>query len=174
MKNKTSIVSVRVTEDIKNKLEAESKLHSITLNALIGQIITKHVSWDRFVQDIGFVSITRQFFRATLNYIDDEIIKTIAVSTCRSALRDAMLFVTGKVSVPSFIEILDLWLTNSSIPFRHYSENGIDKYIIQHELGNKWTIYLVTVISSMLNEMGYKMDKQEVTEQTIAFQISKL
>ena len=170
---RSSVISVRVSDDVKEKLEVESELNAISLNTMIGQILTKHVEWDRFAEDIGVVVITRPFFRAVIEEVDDKTLTTIAVTTCRSAIRDAMLFITGKSDLPSFLKVLDLWLGASNIPFRHIVENHQDKYIVQHDLGNKWTIYFTSVTGTLLNELGYRMDKQVTTEQTITFEIVK-
>ena len=160
---RSSVISVRVSDDVKEKLEVESELNAISLNTMIGQILTKHVEWDRFAEDIGVVVITRPFFRAVIEEVDDKTLTTIAVTTCRSAIRDAMLFITGKSDLPSFLKVLDLWLAASNISFRHIVENHQDKYIVQHDLGNKWTIYFTSVTGTLLNEFGYPLDKQVTT-----------
>ena len=77
------------------------------------------------------------------------------------------------IDLPSFLKVLDLWLAASNISFRHIVENHQDKYIVQHDLGNKWTIYFTSVTGTLLNELGYRMDKQVTTEQTITFEIVK-
>ena len=171
---RSSVISVRVADDVKEKLEVESELNAISLNTLIGQILTKHVEWDRFAEDIGIVVLTRPFFRAILEEVDDKTLTIIAVSTCRSAIRDAMLFITGKADLQSFLKVLDLWLAASNISFRHITEDHQDKYIVQHELGHKWTIYFTSVTNTLLSELGHRMDNQNLTEQTITFEIVKV
>jgi hypothetical protein len=50
-----SVLTVRVSKAVREKLDAESKMSGITLNTLISQIITKHTEWDRFAKDVGLV-----------------------------------------------------------------------------------------------------------------------
>jgi len=172
MKN-TSIISVRVSGDVKEKLAVESEMNSTTLNTLTSQILTKHVEWDRFAEQMGFVFLTKQFLRTILDHIDDKTITTIAVSTCRGAMRDAILFLKGEITITSFLQAVDLWFGASHMPFRHIVKEGADRYIIQHELGNKWSIYIVTVINSMLNEISYHAINQKMNEQSVSFEIVK-
>lgn len=98
---------------------------------------------------------------------------TIAVSTCRGAMRDAMIYIKGQISYESFLGAVDLWLGASHLPFRHIQKGDLDKYVIQHELGKKWSLYLSTVINSILNEIGYRTSDQRIDEQSVSFEISK-
>ncbi len=170
-KQRSAIISVRVTETVKDKLDVESEMNSTTLNTLVSQILSKHVDWDRFAEDIGFVFLTRQFLRTLLDYVDDKAMSTIAVSTCRGAMRDAMLFIKGEINITTFIQALDLWFGASHMPFRHIVNNGSDKYIVQHELGKKWSLYLATVVNSLLGELGYMTKDQKMDEQSVSFEI---
>lgn len=169
----TSVISVRVNDGIKQKLEVESEMTAITLNTLISKILTKHTEWDRFAEDVGFVFLTKQFLRALLDHIDEKTITTIAVSTCRGAMRDAMIYIKGQVNHESFLGAVDLWFGASHLPFRHIQKDDVDKYVVQHELGKKWSIYLTTVINSILNEIGYRTSDQRIGEQSVSFEITK-
>lgn len=170
---KTGIISVRVSEDVKEKLEVESEMNSTTLNTLISQILSKHVEWDRFAEDIGFVFLTKTFLRTLLDHVDEKTITTIAVSTCRGAMRDAVIFIKGQLNIESFLHAMDLWIGASHLPFRHIVSNGMDRYIIQHELGRKYSIYLVTVVTSLLVEIGYRTEHQKIDDQSVSFEIVK-
>jgi len=171
---KTAIISVRVGADTKNKLEIESEMKSMTLNTLIGQIITKHTSWDRFAEDIGFVFLTKPFLRAILSHVPEKDMTNIAVTVCRGAMKDATIYMYGELTVDTFIKSLDAWLAASHIPFRHIHDDDIDKYIVQHELGNVFSSYLITVINAILNEFKCHAAKQEITDQSVSFVIDKV
>src|SRR3989344_5333118 len=170
---KTAIISVRVGADTKNKLEIESEMKNMSLNTLIGQIITKHTSWYRFAEDIGFVFLTKPFLRAILSHVPEKEMITIAVTVCRGAMKDATIYMYGELTVDTFIKSLDSWLAASHIPFRHIKDDDTDKYVIQHELGNVFSNYLVTVINAILNEFKFRIHKQELTDQSVSFEIDK-
>jgi len=170
---KSAIISVRVDADTKNKLEIESEMKSMTLNTLIGQIITKHTSWDRFAEDIGFVFLTKPFLRAILSHVTEKEMANIAVTVCRGTMKDATIFMYGEITVDTFIKSLDSWLEASHISFRHIKDDDTDKYVIQHEIGNVFSQYLIIVINSVLNELKYRASKQEITDQSISFVIDK-
>ena len=174
MMKKSAIISVRVDADIKSKLEIESEMKSLTLNTLIGQIITKHISWDRFAEDIGFVFLTKPFVRAILAHVPEKEMTNIAVTICRGAMKDATIYMHGEMTIDTFIKSLDSWLGASHIPFRHIKDDHIDKYVVQHEIGKVFSNYLITVINSILNEFKFKASKQDITDQSVSFMIEKI
>ena len=171
---KSAIISVRVDADVKNKLVIESDMKNMTLNTLIGQIITKHATWDRFAEDIGFVFLTKPFIRAVLSHVPAKEMTNIAVTVCRGSIKDATIYMYGECTVDTFIKSLDLWLAASHIPFRHITTDDIDKYVIQHELGEVFSSYLITVINAILNEFKFRAAKQELTDQSVSFTIDKV
>lgn len=171
---KSAIISVRVDPDVKNKLEVESEMKNLTLNTLIGQIISKHVSWDRFAEDIGFVFLTKPFLRAILSHVPDKEMTTIAVTVCRGAMKDAAIYMHGEMTFDTFIQSLDSWLAASHIPFRHIKDENVDKYVIQHDIGMQFSKYLITVINAILNEFKFNAGNQDVTDQSVSFVIEKV
>ena len=172
--HKSSIISVRVDEDVKQKLSVENEMNNVTMNTLISQILSKHVKWDCFAEDIGFVFLTKPSLKSIFEEIDEESIKRIALSTCRYAIRDAFIFIKGELNITNFLEVIDLWLNASHVLFRHITTESDDKYIIQHELGKKFSIYIVTIINAILNEMKFKATNQKIDEQSVIFTIKKV
>ncbi|TAK16760.1 MAG: hypothetical protein EPO37_07795 [Nitrosarchaeum sp.] len=170
---KSEIISVRVDANVKHKLEAESEMKSMTVNTLVGQIITKHVSWDRFAEDLGFVCLTKPFLRAILSHVPEKEMTNIAMTVCRGAMKDATIYMYGEMTMKTFIKSLDSWLTASHIPFRHIDDDNVDKYVIQHELGDAFSSYLITVINAVLNEFKFCTTHQDLTDQSVSFVIDK-
>lgn len=99
---------------------------------------------------------------------------TIAVTVCRGAMKDATIFMYGEITLDTYIKSLDAWLAASHIPFRHIKNYDEDKYVIQHEFGNVFLKYLVTVINAILNEFTFCIDKQDLTDQSVSFSIDKV
>jgi len=88
-------------------------------------------------------------------------------------MRDAIIFIKGKLDIDSFLHALDLWVGASHLPFRHIVKDGTHRYIIHHELGRKWSIYLITVAASLLVEIGYHAKNEKVDDQSVSFEITK-
>jgi hypothetical protein len=169
---KSSILSVRIHDAIKKKLIVESELEGVNMNTLISKILTDHVEWDKFAEDIGFVSVTKPFLRAILEALDEDVIKHVAITACRSAFKDAVIYTRGALTYENVITTLDLWLSSSHIMFRHVKKDT-EKYIIQHELGERGAVYFSTFINAVLNDIGYRTTNEVNTQQNIVFEIER-
>jgi hypothetical protein len=170
----SSIISVRVSDEVKNALILESELEGVTLNTMIGKILLRHVEWDQFSAGVGFVMTTKPFLRNVLDTLSDVELKKLAMTICRTAFVDAVIFITGSLTIVNFLKVLQLWLSVSRIHFRHVLQDGKDKFIVQHELGEKWSLYFSTLMGSILNEIGYRPVDIASTQQSISFVIEKV
>ncbi|MEX2192596.1 MAG: hypothetical protein WD717_04380 [Nitrosarchaeum sp.] len=172
MNEKTSVISFRIDAELKTMLEKESQMNHTTTNNLLNNIVRKHVKWDRFAQETGLVFISKPIFRNILVHINENELKILASSVCRSTLRDATMFLKGSINFQNLLETVDLWLENSHIPFRRFTVNTKhEKYIIQHDLGKKYSSYLYTAISTLFSEIGCTVKKEDLEEQTLDFEI---
>jgi len=173
--NKDSVViTFRINKDLKIALDKECAIKKVSLNHILNKTIEKHVKWDRFAEEIGLIFVSKSIFRNILSKMDEKDIKLLATTICRGTLKDATIYMKGTLNYQNFLEMLDAWISNSHIPFRHLNENGIDKYIIQHELGIKYSIYLSTAVNTLLSEIEYVLKNIDLADQTLNFEVIKL
>jgi len=172
---KSSVISFRIDSKTKTALETECELENVPINQTLNKLVQKHLTWDKFSKEIGLIFISKSIFRNILTKLTDAEIKVLATTICRGTLRDATLFMKGDLNCKNFIEIVDMWLTNSHISFRKLAlENENTKYIIQHELGTKYSTYLFTSVATLLSELGYSTINNKLDDNTLTFEICKL
>ena len=58
---KTSIISVRVEESVKERLSIEGELENLTLNTLLVRIVKRNVEWENLAEDIGIISPSKSY-----------------------------------------------------------------------------------------------------------------
>ena len=168
---KLTNISARIDVDVKNILEMESELNQTSFNALLNKILRRHVQWDRFTQEIGMIYVNKSAFRNILSKMDDADIKLIASSTCRSSLRDAVIFLKKEMNLQSVVETLDLWFSASGITYRHMPSDKGEKYIIQHDMGEKYSLYLQTAVSALFSEIGHVLTNVNSSDNNLIFEV---
>jgi len=95
----------------------------------------------------------------------------LASTTCRAAMRDAVIYIKKELTITTLLETFDLWLLASHIHFRHVNADDSEKYIIQHDLGAKYSLYLHTAFSAVLSEIGYITMNTKIGDQNLVFEI---
>ena len=171
---KTSVVSIRIDNDEKSLLSLEGDLEGITVNALIGKIISKHIRWDRYSREIDSVCISKKTLSALLSNLDDCKINDICKISPMVSIKDAILFSKGTFTYENFLSIFDVWLDTSNIGYRHISEERFDKYIIKHELGSNFSKFLHALVEKILHELSLSLSNVELNENHISFEIRNM
>jgi len=170
----SSIITSRVKEDVKRKLEDECKSKNVTLNTLIGQILSKHVDWDQFVDDVGFSFMSKVDLKTFLDSIPEKQIEKIAQTQGKDTLKNTIDFVQGEFNFENFIKTLDLWIGASNVPFRHITTADGEKFIIQHDMGKNWSLYLTTLVEAISSDLNYGISKNIVNGRNVSFKIKKV
>jgi len=71
-RRKTILKTIRISQELDELLQKDAQLQRSTVNALISSIFTKYSEWDRYEEKFGYVSVTRQLFRALLEAAGEE------------------------------------------------------------------------------------------------------
>ena len=166
---KTSVVSIRVPERVKETLENESDLNNITLNANVAKILQKHVDWHMYMPDTNFVYASKEFIKNILDNVKDETVKKIALDICLDQFKDSIEFMQGELTKETLLKTLDNYLSSSNLPFRKIIIDNKQRYIINHSMGKKWSLYFDLVFSALCDEVGFKTIGKKSDSQTVSF-----
>ncbi|MEX0862513.1 hypothetical protein [Nitrosopumilus sp.] len=170
---RTSVFSIRIKDSVKEKLEAESKIQKVNSCTLINQIIVKYLDWDRFGKDIGSVCVTKKYLRAILSDQDKTQVIHIAKFVSAPSFKDIILFMHNKVTYQSILTTIKDWLERSHFQFR-FVDDGTDSFIIQHEMGDKWPLHFLNMITPLFVEVAYDVNEIDFNETNLCFKIVKL
>lgn len=131
------------------ELKKEANLEKINLNSLVLKILSNHVLWGRYERKVGLLPMTKPFVNAAIHRLEDKEIITLAKVIEKETFSNILHFMKRDYTVNDFIEILRAWLNVAWM--QHDVEQNNDSYIftIQHELGEKWSLYVETLIREL-------------------------
>ncbi|KAG2479845.1 MAG: hypothetical protein NPMRth3_850004 [Nitrosopumilales archaeon] len=69
------------------------------------------------------------------------------------------------------MDLLKRRFQTMKVQFRQISQNGIEKIIIQHDLGKNWPHLIVSELNELLNEIGYRIINDAYNKRGFSFQI---
>jgi hypothetical protein len=87
------------------------------------------------------------------------------------------LFLKKEYDIKSTLDFLAIWIKLSGYLYRHEETNkdgqNMHSYVIQHDMGKKWSIYLANLYQFLFDELGENKRRIEFdkTENTLAFTI---
>ncbi len=156
-RKKTILRTIRLDEEIDRLLERDAKEQNISINALVGKIMTRYVEWDRVAEKLDFVSFSNAFLVSLINEVNDEKIQEIASQEAIRQIKNQAIWDFGKADFDTLLKTIIL-IGKYGIASHVSLENwGESNYVItlHHRWGRKGVIFFRSFFDSLIrNELG--------------------
>lgn len=171
-KETTRSITYRLPAKVVEELETEAMQKNISHNVLVKQILEKYLVWDRFADKIGIMPIPKKILE-TLNVELEGQDINLLVDVIKPIIKESVLFMKGKYDLKRCIETLEDYMRASGMKSDHRIEGAIHHFIIQHELGMKWSLFTEQLLKEIFAEFlpGLNL-KCQTTEKTVVASIA--
>ncbi len=172
VKEETCNVTYRLPLHIVEELKSEAMNQNISHNVLAKQILGKFISWDRFADKIGMIPVPRKILENLGNKMDANDINNI-INTIKPVIIDNVMFIKGKYDLKRCIETLEDYMRASGMKSDHRVEGSLHHFVVQHELGFKWSLFTTQLLKEIFHEFVPESDvKVQTTESTVIVTIA--
>ncbi|MFM8658922.1 MAG: hypothetical protein ACKOCQ_03185 [Candidatus Nitrosotenuis sp.] len=166
-KETTRSITYRLPAKIVEELETEAMQKSISQNVLIKQILEKYIRWDRFADKIGIIPIPKSILEELGKEMTGTDINRI-ITAVVPLIKESVLFMKGAYDLKRAIETLEDYMRASGMKSDHRTEGAMHYFIIQHELGLKWSFFTEQLFKEIFHEfLPNKSLKVQTTEKTV-------
>lgn len=170
-KEKTRSITYRISERLVEELETEARNRKISQNVLVNQILEKYIQWDRFSDKIGIIPVPKTILGALGNKMEGKDIDEI-INVIKPIIKDNVMFIKGDYDIKRCIETLEDYMKASGMKSDHRTEANIHHFIIQHELGMKWSIFTEQLLKEIFHDfLPEKNLKCKTTNSTVVASI---
>ena len=171
-KEKTRNVTYRLPVHIVEELETEAMNQNISHNVLAKQILGKYISWDRFAEKIGMIPVPRKILESLGSKMEPKDIDTI-INTIKPIITNNVMFIKGKYDLKRCIETLEDYMKASGMNSDHRVEGNLHHFVIQNELGFKWSLFTAQLLKEIFHEFLPQQNvKAQTTESTVIVTIA--
>lgn len=152
-RSKNESVTFRISSDVVTRLRKEANDEDINLNTLVNQILRNHIEWHSAASKAGFISVRRGFVKPLMDKLSEEEVRMLAAEIATTSNRDLLLILRNKVSIESASDYIESWLRTSGFAYRRESKTtGNYSFVIQHDMGRKWSLYLGELYKHLFEE----------------------
>lgn len=162
-------ITFRIESRKLKTLREHAQENQISLNTLVNQILTGYIEWDMIAVKAGYATLQKNILRELFNAIDEETLKKIAVKTA-DASRDILLIMMGEVTLDAYFTLLKNRAKRSGFHIREYEEEGVRKFVLQHEMGRHWSVFFKAHHEQMIYNAGYRA-RVDYTDNTIVITV---
>ena len=155
-KKKNQTITFRLDSELIEEIKRDAKLEKINVNALVSKILSNHILWERYERKMGLLPMTKPFVQHSINQMENDAITRLAEDVEKDTFSDILNFMKGKYTIEEFIDIIRCWLYVAWM--QHDVIKGKKGYIfrINHDLGEKWSIYVTTLITELFHDIMEK------------------
>ena len=140
---------------------------NVSHNVLVKQILEKYVQWDRFSEKIGMIPVPTGILDVLGDDMDGKDIEEI-IKAVLPTIKDTVMFMKGGYDLKRCIETLEDYMRASGMKSDHRIEGEMHHFIIQHELGVKWSVFTEQLLSQIFRSfLPDKNLKFQTTESTV-------
>lgn len=168
-KKKTQTITFRLLSSLIEDLKKDAEFEKINLNSLITKILSNHIQWERFERKVGLLPMTKPFVKDAINRMTLDEIINLAEKIEKQTVSDIVVMMKNNPTIKDVIDILRSWLNVAWM--QHLVERTEKSYNfkIQHDLGEKWSLYVKTMITELFNDVLGKRVDVKITKNTISF-----
>ena len=171
-KDATRSITYRLPEKLVSELETEATQKSISQNVLVKQILEKYVQWDRFSNKIGMIPVPKGILQSLGDELDGKDIDEI-ITLIFPMIKDTVMFIKGGYDLERCIETLEDYMRASGMNSDHRVEGDIHIFLIQHDLGMKWSVFTEQLLTQVFrNFLPDKELKFQTTDTTVILSVA--
>src|ERR687898_403082 len=162
-------ITFRLDNTILNKLHREAEQKDISVNTLVSHIIRRHIDWHSNAAKAGFVTVRRGLLSNLINRLTEKEIASTAEYMAKNETKDFVLLLRNEYNIESALDVIETWIKISGYPYRHEVDYTRHSYVIQHDVGKNWSLYLSELYRHLFKEFGLKKVEFDLNDNTLDF-----
>jgi hypothetical protein len=162
-------ITFRLDSTILNRLHYEAEQKDISINTLVSHIIRRHIDWHSNAAKAGFVTVRRGLLSNLINRLPKEDISSIAEYIVKNDTKDFVLLLRNEYNIESALDVIETWIKISGYPYRHEVRYTLHSYVIQHDMGRNWSLYMAELYRFLFEEFGLKRVEFDLNHNTLDF-----
>jgi hypothetical protein len=168
-KQSTEGVTFRVPSNSLRQLHEESKKKQVSLNTLVNQILKEHLDWHAYAAEAKLHHLPRSSMSRIIDKLTEVQLSEVAIEMARKDFVDVGLLFRGEFTVSSFLNIAETWSRMSAFPYKHEISNDEHNFIIEHDMGRKYSFLIKELCRFILEEMFERKSEFVITDNTVVF-----
>ena len=170
-KGHTEGITFRLDKEMLSQLRSEAQDKEISTNTLANQIFRAHINWTSNAGKAGFVSFPRSLLAKLIEGYTDEQVTEFAKLIAQKEIPDIVLLQRNEYTIKAFLDVIESWARSCGFATRQSVNGNVHTYVIQHDMGMKWSIYLRGIFDSIIAEIGTRKPEIRITNYTVVLKV---
>jgi len=171
-KEATRSITYRLPEKMIDELDGEAKQKKISQNVLVKQIMERYLQWDRYSEKIGMIPVPKEILETLGEELDGRDIDEI-INVVFPMIKNTVMFIKGGYDLELCIETLEDYMRASGMNSDHRVNGEMHSFIIQHDLGMKWSVFTEQLLTQVFRNFASDKDLNfQTTDSTVILKVA--
>lgn len=163
-------ITFRIPIELLESLRIEAQEDNVSLNTLVNQVIIGHEKWHKYSKKAGFITIPKDFQKLLMAKLTNDEIIQITQQKAKYC-KDVVSMLRSNYSVDSFLDVIEMWFKISNFSYRKDMNENKLRLTVQHNMGEKWSMFLSSLIQINLERLIDEKLIIEMTDETVIIEI---
>jgi hypothetical protein len=152
-------------------LRKESEHKRLSLNTLATQIFKTHTEYGSMAAKAGMVSFHKSLLIRIMDRLSEDEIVKLSEYIARNEMKDTILLMKKRYTASAFVDFIESWARVSGFEYRHDIDGGTHSFVIQHDMGRRWSMYIANVFKHVFSDVGAKWADFQSTDNAVTFNV---
>lgn len=147
----TKHITLRIPTDVVAVLESDSARLGISVNSVTNSVLKRWAHWDRYMRDLGAVTVPKQMIRMLISNTDEKGICDLADSIFLF-FQELIILMKGKYDLKRSIETLEDYMQTTDVVSDHKIDGPVHIFTIRHGMGVSWSIFIKIILGRLFTQ----------------------
>lgn len=154
----TQSLTLRLPKSSVEMLKKIAAKKKITANALVSQMIDSFLEWEINAAEAGWITMPKPFLVELFKEFDKEKVRHSIQRISKQLAKDITHYMKGRHDLASWISIIKGRAERSGFNLSEHQEGRDLVIIMQHDMGENWSIYFKTFYENVFEDLEAKVD----------------
>jgi hypothetical protein len=164
-------VTFRFDNDILKQLRSEADQKRISLNTLARQIFQTHLEYHTYASRTGMVSFHKSLLVRIMNRLSEREVDELSEYIAKNEFKEMTLLMRNEYTLSAFLDLIEAWLRVSGFGYRRDVIDGVQTFVIQHDMGKRWSTYIERLIKYVFEDLNEPAPAFDITDNSVAFRV---
>lgn len=170
IRSKTETITFRLDKDTLDKVRNVAKREKTSLNGLLNNILEFYIEWELNAPQAGWALMPKRFLIELIKEVDIDKISEIMSKLSKPMSKEMDVYMKGKHDLDTWLSMIRGRCERSGFNLREFRQDDKIELVMQHDMGEKWSIYFKDFYESVFYDLGVK-SSFDYTENTLVIKL---
>lgn len=167
-------ITFRLEKATLEKINFEAEEKGVSMNTIAHNVFSEYFDWNGCAPKAGMIPVHKTVLSMIFEKLTEKEVVEVAEFFAKVKVKDMLLVLRNSYNIEAFMETFEAWVKSSSLSYTKNVNHDAQMYTITHEMGNKWSIYMLHMLKTVFQNMGLESVTFEKSDDIISFKIPLL